>query len=1822
TNIVLDQSEVENTIFPCGNMVILGDVKNGVLVSGKLIYGGMYFYSPFQIAAICSGTLPITGVLSISPVIMRNGTQAVVEFFGSGKTGLNVTVNTSSIKGFSSIQRLYDLGKEPDAVALDSIYSARFRNDNTSDASLLLFGTVDDSVGNVLSFNTSLIFDNTPPSVSLTIAGGSNISRTRSVELTLGYEDDNGIYGCRVSNYNLSGLIFRCPFDNGLVCEDMENPINTPYRSLAGGTEDKAFITSDTDTTVIWNWTSNPSANDDIINGIDTDADGNVFFAGYDKTNGVADPQFYIAKLDSSGGFAWDWTQHYNGLPSVFNDLAVDSDGDAIAAGYSYSPGNIQYHVQKIDSSGVPVWDWESNPTAGGDILYGIATDSKDGVVVAGKQFVAGANYQIYVRHLDSSGNPGWTWTSDLSGSEDVLWDVAVDKDDNTIVVGYDQSGTLWAGYVAKFDQAGAFLWEWRYDMPSYDSFSGVTTDPDGNIYAVGYERTAGINNNMLVVKLDPSGNHLWNQSYPTSTSLDSLTAVAVSSDGTVVVSGQDYSSQRAYSAGFDPYGEMLWEWAYDFSATSDYSTSIALDPDDDIILGVVDTITMTNGQFHVLKLDSSGPRQASYENNGDFPLWSGTVEMQVKFIDQPSSDPIYFFFANNTAGDATYQFYLESDMLFFSWMNETGSTVLKYNCSTCGLVADEWYHLAFSFRNVSEGNHAARLYLDGALINSTSAGTDFPHSPVDWFEIGSANDEYKGNKQINEFMISSYLKNASEIYEDFAQPTKYHFSACEPKKSWMLGNLTGNCTVWFQAMDNSGNIETTFDRINLTDFGDITPPENLELSDDGDYTNESTWLHARWHAFDPEGTVYYKYQILNETVPIAYWTSAPNFGREQEGTKTGLSLRHNHTYFFQVAAYNYNLLATTLLTDGITVDLVNPPNPRVNSSTHENYSWGSSKTARVLINGSDDLSGVYGYSYVLDKTKTTKPDNNLEIRFEKDDYWNWTYNPSIGNDMLYGVAADKYRNVFMVGLDRVPGANSRGTLIKLLANGTYAWNWTYYPGVSAWFSGVDIDNGGNAIICGESDEAGSNGLIYIAKIDPDGNHMWNYTYDVSASSDYMNDIEIGSNNTIIAAGASGIGAEREFHVIKLNHSGGLLWNWTYNPSGADEELMDVAVDRKDNVIVVGYDLFIGTPRYHLAKLDKDGNLLWNLSVEDGGIGESFNGVDTDRGNNIIVVGFAGLGHSMIFKYNPSGVQLWNKTFSPSGGANDILWDVRVDSHDNIIAVGADSSPPSDQFHIVKYDPYGNHRWNYTVDASLTGDYLRSVYIDNYDNVLASGYDNGGGDGKFHVIKISSRGAMSIRNDSEVIYGSIADGAYWFHAKTMDRAHNYGATQHYRLLVDSSPPSTPQFLTDDAVVSSSRLALQWTSASDTVSGVVGYFARIDDDSSFTSPEYEAYVGDVTSGTFDMPSNGTWYASVRAINNASLNGTWSNQVQKTIDQIPPNIRVQKPKGGGVSVSSEPLFVLMTNEPAVCSYVLSTGPTKYEMSYTGTYYHESRHQYILPDAPYTVTFTCADQVGNMNSTAASAFTIDSIRTVNAVSWQTTPSSFVNVIANATIRVVDVNPDGLSGLSPDRFSLFIGGVTAMDIGVEDLDDGYYKLTFRSPLKKGIYQVSAYVDGVISGTLPNMDVKDVKFYTTFIGNMAGLTRGDFMVYGDSSSNRFGVATDTIKRESNLSLSPFFVGSDIGRNVFLFLAPQRFNVEKKEKYLEGQNLLDQSVPSFGLASVPDRFTITTSVNYPSIAFNKVAKAGPGRYNLMIKYNGVYLSGVNKGKINMSITFI
>jgi len=205
----------------------------------------------------------------------------------------------------------------------------------------------------------------------------------------------------------------------------------------------------------------------------------------------------------------------------------------------------------------------------------------------------------------------------------------------------------------------------------------------------------------------------------------------------------------------------------------------------------------------------------------------------------------------------------------------------------------------------------------------------------------------------------------------------------CSSTKAWVLSAGNGTKTVNYEVMDNAGNNQSDLDIITLQEGAyDLTPPTNLIVTDDGDYTDSATTLHARWSAFDRESKVFYLYRINSSgsCVPIdgsCGWQDALD---STEATVTNLSLEEGHTYKFCVIAQNaYFINSSEVCSDGIIVDLTPPEISSLYSSFAEGV-WTNSSSPYFSWNATDPVSagissGVYAYSYVLDENSNTTPD-------------------------------------------------------------------------------------------------------------------------------------------------------------------------------------------------------------------------------------------------------------------------------------------------------------------------------------------------------------------------------------------------------------------------------------------------------------------------------------------------------------------------------------------------------------------------------------------------------------------------------------------------------------------------------------------------------------------------------------------------------------------------------------------------------------------------------------------------------------------------------
>jgi len=321
------------------------------------------------------------------------------------------------------------------------------------------------------------------------------------------------------------------------------------------------------------------------------DASGNALVTGnagtLDVGNGpMSGSGVYVAKYDPLGMPLFAGVYGAGTGPVPGNGVAADLNGNILLAGFFFGTSvdfgggaltnaNQNYtdmYVAKLDPSGAHLWskrfgDFDDQQA------YRVTADANGNVIVVGAvkgtvDFGGGplmpiGGWDIAVAKLDPNGNHLW---SKRYGDVADQWglDAAVDTAGNVFVTGWFYGTVNFGGqqlsdlggsdsFVVKLDPSGNHLWSKRLGGPQQQATWGIATDPSGNVTVAGmYDGVIDLGGGPLpsagsydvfVGKLDPSGNHLWSKSFGDAGGQQIAMGVAVDLGGSVTVAGYFQSS-------------------------------------------------------------------------------------------------------------------------------------------------------------------------------------------------------------------------------------------------------------------------------------------------------------------------------------------------------------------------------------------------------------------------------------------------------------------------------------------------------------------------------------------------------------------------------------------------------------------------------------------------------------------------------------------------------------------------------------------------------------------------------------------------------------------------------------------------------------------------------------------------------------------------------------------------------------------------------------------------------------------------------------------------------------------------------------------------------------------------------------------------------------------------------------------------------------------------------------------------------------------------------------------------------------------------------
>lgn len=297
---------------------------------------------------------------------------------------------------------------------------------------------------------------------------------------------------------------------------------------------------------------------------------------------------------------------------------------------------------------------------------------------------------------------------------------------------------------------------------------------------------------------------------------------------------------------------------------------------------------------------------------------------------------------------------------------------------------------------------------------------------------------------------------------------------------------------------------------------------------------------------------------------------------------------------------------------------------------------------------------------------------------------WNKTL-ISIGSYMVI----DRANNIYITGTN-----NSDIYLIKYDLDGNKEWMRSWDSGLSDTARDITLDLLGNIYITGQANYNTSvtrSGDLVVLKYNSSGYLHLNKTLGKNNLKDGAESVVIDSSGNIYVAGwlsDSGL----KWELVKLNTTGDYQWDYTFLWGGSGSHVCwGVALDSADNVYLTGYTSLTGIPSsVGLIKLNSSGGYMWNKTW-DSGLNAMGISIAIDSQDNIFIAGTTETGDpdndydALFLKYDTDGNQIWNTTWERvveyfmTGYWDDSFYKIFVSSDNDVYLIGASEIGTNDR---------------------------------------------------------------------------------------------------------------------------------------------------------------------------------------------------------------------------------------------------------------------------------------------------------------------------------------------------------------------------------------------------------------------------------------------------------------------------------------------------------------------------------------------------------------
>lgn len=393
-----------------------------------------------------------------------------------------------------------------------------------------------------------------------------------------------------------------------------------------------------------------------------------------------------------------------------------------------------------------------------------------------------------------------------------------------------------------------------------------------------------------------------------------------------------------------------------------------------------------------------------------------------------------------------------------------------------------------------------------------------------------------------------------------------------------------------------------------------------------------------------------------------------------------------------------------------------------------------------------------------------------MDVNDDGSEEWNNIFYIDGTSDYAKCMTIDQSNNVYIGGYEIINGSDYDYRVVEMKENNSFGNSYRYdhpqYHSVDV-VTAMCVDDAGSVYITGQT--MTNNGFedIYTVKLAGFNYLQWTASFDgIDQNEDYPSVIKTDANDNVYVAGYTNYANRSEYLLMKYSAYGGTDLGqplWTAIHGGSDslaDHINDMVIDQSGNIYVTGYTQDTGQKlNITTIKYNSSGTRLWIATFDDiSNESQTAYSIQLDDSNNVYVSGRTDLDpldgsfdyKGIILKYTKDGYHQW--TYIDS--SVNYLKSLKIDEDNNIIAGGDNTYSSSADLTVVKLSPQGNLLWRDTINGSADyGDYFKALDVDCNNSIYVVGKTTGDGilGNGFLTAKIDAVGTVLWR---KYFYGS------------------------------------------------------------------------------------------------------------------------------------------------------------------------------------------------------------------------------------------------------------------------------------------------------------------------------------------------------------------------------------------------------------------------------------------------------------------------------------